>query len=200
MARKTDRNFLVPFASLDIEYLPAKGPEVSDDIQMVYVLGDATTPASTVFGTGLQSLPVPEDAAVTAVSRLIAATVGERATMELVVAAGISGCWVSPMASGSQVPFKVWTIEAASGLGTTIVPTVANSTIFGLGTLPASTVDFGTQVSASPVSSWQLRLGQDAGNILYGPTIFMGPGRVLVIEREFENVAAICGFIWRELA
>lgn len=44
MARKTDRNFLVPFEALDIEYLPTKGPEVSDDIQMVYVMGDTSAP------------------------------------------------------------------------------------------------------------------------------------------------------------
>jgi len=40
MARKTDRNFLADFETLEIEYLPEKGPEVSSDIQMVYVMGN----------------------------------------------------------------------------------------------------------------------------------------------------------------
>ena len=51
MPRKTFRNFLVDFATLDIEYLPRKGPKVSDDIQMVYIMGDVTPAAAQAVAT-----------------------------------------------------------------------------------------------------------------------------------------------------
>jgi len=84
MARKTDRNFLADFATLDIEYLPVKGPKVSDDIQMVYVMGDVSTPAAVPSTGFFRALRVGGE-------RINAVAAAVRATVEL---QAVVDCWV----------------------------------------------------------------------------------------------------------
>jgi len=199
MARKTDRNFLADFQTLDIEYLPMKGPEVSDDVQMVYVMGDVSAQAAAGAPNMGATLGVPVDQPTTVVMDFISGVAAEQCTAQLVVAAGIQGAWASPLASGSEVPMLVW-IDATPDAGLTVVtPSLTNSVVFGVGTLPASVVHIGTAAQTVPQFAWQARMSQESGIILYRDLIFIGPGRTLKVAREGNNIAAILGMLWREI-
>ena len=81
MARRTDRNFIADFATLEIEYLPEKGPDVSKDIQMVYVMGNVA-PAGAQFNRFLGV--APPNMPAYALSRAGVAAVGEASVGQLV--------------------------------------------------------------------------------------------------------------------
>jgi len=202
MPRKTDRNLIADFATLGIEYLPNKGPEVSDDIQMVYIMGDVT-------GAGLAvSTFVPGFTEPNPINREygididISATVGENATVEILALATGGGIWVTPITSNSNNTGHVWTIAALSGLGTTLNPTAANSSAFGAGLAATAVVEFGTQVSADPVNAMLYNMGGGqfgwAPNLILRP-FYLGPGRVMVYESNSANAALDMGFLWREV-
>jgi len=201
MPRKTDRNFLADFAELEIEYLPQKGPSVSDGIQMVYVMGDVSAQAAPGAPNMGVTLGVPVDQPVTVVMDFITAVAAQNSMCELTVAAGLQGAWVSPLASGSEVPMLVYMLETATaGAGlTTVTPTLANSVVFGVGTLPISQVKIGTAIPTIPTFAWQARMSQESGIILYRDLIFVGPGRTIGVAREGFNIAAILGMLWREI-
>jgi len=199
MARKTDRNFLADFATLNIEYLPEKGPEVSNDVQMVYVMGDVSAQAAPGAPNMGATLGVPVDQATTVVMDFISGVAAEQCTAQLLVDPGLAGAWVSPLASGSEVPMLVW-IDAAPDAGLTVVtPTLANSVVFGVGTLPVSQVHIGTAAQTVPTFAWQARMSQESGIILYRDLIFVGPNRTIKVAREGNNIAAILGMLWREI-
>lgn len=208
MARKTDRNFLVDFAALDIEYLPEKGPEVSSDIQMVYVMGNVVPAAAgaAAFAPGWATPdPIPRSYGVRVTAT---AVVGERARFELLAVAGGGGLWVYQVSNPDNVATNadVFTLGALSGLGTTLLPTAANATAYGDGGAATAIVEFGASAGAAPASAMEFDFsnsGTDDPAIFngYGATqIFIGPGRVFVVQLSATNTQISFVVQWREIA
>lgn len=203
MARKTDRNFIADFASLDIEYLPSKGPEVSDGIQMVYVMGNvvpAAAAAAFVPGWDLPD-PIPISYSTTA---NVGATVGEFGRMELIAAAGGNGLWIMQVTSVSALQaVHFFTIAAATGLATSIAPTPANSSAFGTGANATAVIDFGTSAAAAPLNAWEANIGSNTNartnvGVGSGP-IYIAAGRVFVCQKVGSNSLITLGAQWREV-
>ncbi len=208
MARKTDRNFLADFAALDIEYLPEKGPEVSSDIQMVYVMGNVAPAAA-----GAAALvpgytePAPINASY-GVTHLVGAVAAERTRLELLALATGGGLWVYSISNLANLAMqvKVFTIAALTGLATQILPTAANTSAFGSGAAATAIIEFGTSLVAAPANA----LGIDIANAGtddpaqltgYGTgPIYIGPGRVIVVQLVTANVGAEMQIQWREVA
>jgi len=208
MARKTDRNFLADFAALDIEYLPEKGPEVSRDIQMVYVMGNVAPAAVGAAGL-VPGYTEPSTINVSyGVSFLVGAVAAERTRLELLAVATGGGLWVYSISNLANLAMQVtvFTIGALTGLATQILPTAANSSAFGAGAAATAIIDFGTSLVAAPATA----LGVDISNAGTddpaqltgngtGP-IYIGPGRVLVVQLVATNIGAQMQIQWREVA
>jgi len=194
--RISRRNLLAAMEQLEIDERD-KGPAVSDDVQMVYMLGDTTS--GSAFGTGLQALPEPPDDVVVAASVTIGAVAVQEGTIELIVPNTIRGVWASPTFNGGASTFKCWTLAAPQGLASTL--DLATASIFGSGRAPLCQMDFGTVVPSDPAGSWDIRIGDDQGHngVLYPWGIWIAAGRVLVFQRDAGNVLVQVGFIWREV-
>ncbi len=181
MARRSFRNFVAEFRRLGIEYLPAKGPEVSDDIQMVQVIAD---PILAQYGC----------------MAFVTAVVGERGRAELT--AGGNGLWLQGVFSASNSAEQhLFTIGAATGLGTTVNPTAANSSAFGDGRAALAIFEHGTSPTANPANALRPNVGNASrmgANLLRQP-IFVAAGRVLVTQEVTLNLNAWVGFLWREI-
>jgi len=200
MARKTDRNFLVDFAALDIEYLPEKGPEVSSDIQMVYVMGNVAPAAAFEPGWDLPS-PIPISYSTSANIGVVA---GERGRVELLAAAGGRGLWVMQVTGVSALEDVVFfTIGALTGLAVSINPTAANSSAFGTGADATAVIDFGTSLVAAPATAWRSNIGSNTNartnvGVGSGP-IYIAAGRVFVCQMVAIANAITLGIQWREV-
>ena len=202
--RKTDRNFLVDFAALDIEYLPQKGPKVFDDIQMVYVMG-TVAPAAAAGGGFTPGYGTPDPILVQyGVQFFENAVVGEKARIELLAIATGGGLWIDMMTgSGAQLDSEFFSIAALSGLGTTLLPTAANSSAFGTGAAATAILDHGTSVVAAPANAWRGKTGQNANNHLtpydtHFP-IYIAAGRVFVVQEFTANLGVTWGLVWQEI-
>ncbi len=197
MARKTARNFLADFAALDIEYLPGKGPEVSDDIQMVYGMGDVNRvipgwtrpdPVLTEYGVFFFQGPV----------------VAERGRIELLAPPGGGGIWIEMMLGTNTIIDTVFfSLNALSGLATTLNPTSANSGTFGDGVDATVVVERGTTATVAPANAWRGGTGPNA-SAWGGPRashspIYLSPGRVFVAQAFQLNLGLNWGVVWREL-
>jgi len=204
MARKTDRNFLADFNTLEIEYLPEKGPEVSSDIQMVYVMGNVAPAGAT--GQAF----VPGYAAPVPVLRHYAAqffqgpVVGENARIELLALATGGGIWISQVTgSPTQIDTQMFTIAALSGLATTLLPTAANSSAFGDGSDATAVIERGTNAVAPPVNVYRGRTGNNANNWATLMTsqfpVYISPGRVFVARAFIANLGVTWGLEWQEI-
>jgi len=205
MARKTDRNFLADFAALDIEYLPEKGPEVSSDIQMVYVMGDVT-PAAAAAGGFTPGFQTPNPIlAEYAVAVTLGAVAGQNGVIELLAVAGGGGIWVDfILGTTTAVNFNLFSIAALSGLANRILPTAANSSAFGDGRDATAIFDHGNIVRVVPVNTWRSSTGAGATShaSLYEAhnALWIGPGRVFVAQMFTANLAATAvGLKWREI-
>lgn len=181
MPRKSFRNFIAEFSRLGIEYLPAKGPEVSDDIQMVQVIGD---PMLAEYGC----------------MAFVTAVVGERGRAELIV--GGSGLWLQGVFSASNSAEQhLFTIPAATGLANRVNPTAANSSAFGTGSAALAIFDHGASPTGPPANALRPNVGNASrmgANLLSQP-IFVAAGRVLVTQEVTLNLNAWVGLLWREI-
>ncbi len=203
MARKTDRNFLADFQTLDIEYLPEKGPEVSSDIQMVYVMGNvapaAAAGAGFTPGYGLPD-PIPIDYGVVVFQGL---TAGERTRFELIASAGGNGLWViGILGTSTLVQMERWTIAAATGLANRVLPDATNSSTFGTGAAATAIFDHGTSAVLAPIHAWVGNTGSNTsarGNIQTNGPIYIAAGRVFVGQLTSVAVSATFGVQWREV-
>jgi len=200
MARKTDRNFLADFAALEIEYLPEKGPEVSRDIQMVYVMGNVAPATAFLPGWDLPD-PIPISYSVTANIGVVA---GERGRVELLASATGNGLWVMQVTGVSALEdARFFTIAALTGLAVSINPTAANSSAFGSGADATAVIDFGTSLVAAPATAWRANIGSNTNartnvGVGSGP-IYIAAGRVFVCQHESIGNAMTLGVQWREL-
>jgi len=181
MARRSFRNFIAEFSRLGIEYLPAKGPEVSDDIQMVQVIGD---PILAQYGC----------------MAFVTAVVGERGRAELT--AGGNGLWLDGIFSASNSAEQhLFTLAASTGLANRVLPTAANSSAFGDGRAAAAIFDFGASPTGAPAQALRPNVGNASrmgANLLRQP-IHIAAGRVLVTQEVAANLNAWVGLLWREI-
>jgi len=207
MARKTDRNFIADFATLDIEYLPEKGPEVSSDIQMVYIMGDVTGAAVAVssFVPGWNTpSPVSNDYTCTAFQGAVG---GQRNRVELLALATGGGIWITAIENpdSSIQDYEMFTIAALSGLGTTILPTAANSSAYGTGSDATAIFEIGTSLTAAPANAERHDIGEGSSGRPEGLTgdgltpIFIGAGRVFVVQNFSAGFGGTVGIHWREI-
>ncbi len=204
MARKTDRNFLADFETLDIEYLPEKGPEVSSDIQMVYVMGNVAPAGATgqAFIPGFAA-PVPILRHY-GVSFFQGPVVGEFARMEILALATGGGIWISQITgTNTQIDTLIFSVAALSGLATTLNPTSANSSAFGEGLDATAVIERGTSAVAGPTNVWRMKTGTNANNWASQMTshfpVYIAPGRVFVARAFVANTGFTWGFEWQEI-
>lgn len=210
MARITNRNFLPGFQDLEIEYGPdQRGPDVSDDIQMVYLMGDATpdpaiSVASFVPGWSLPD-PIPIEYAA---QILIFNVVAQFTRLELIASAGGNGLWVYSLHTdnaGNNNIF-IWSNAAASGLATTINPTAANSSAWGAGVAATAVLDAGNTATVAPTNA--MYVDMSISSVSGRPEAFTGgfepiyisAGRVFVMQTIATNKAMEIGVSWREVA
>jgi len=205
MARKTDRNFLADFNTLEIEYLPEKGPEVSSDIQMVYVMGNVAPAAATFIPGWTAPNPIPIEYSF---NLLLLPVAAEFIRLELLALATGGGLYISaisdptPGANG----VNVWTLPAFTGLATRHLPTAANSSAWGTGAAATAIIDTGTSAVAPPATSEFLDISMNAsarpeqftGDGL--TPVYIGPGRVFVMQHNVATAGEQFGISWREIA
>lgn len=199
MPRKSTRNFLADFARLGIEYLTPKGPQVSDDVQMVFVLEDLS--ASPAFVPGFtQQTPVQPTYAC---DINVFSAVGQNATIEIRADPDGGGLWASAITRLNNLAIHLWSIAAFSGLATTFNPTEANCSAFGDGSPATAVIQSGPQVSADPVNAMLLNIGFAqfgwTPNMILKP-VYIGPGRVLVCESTSAGASPVqMGYFWHEV-
>jgi len=181
MPRTSSRNLLAAFTALQIDDR-ARGAQVSDDIQMVYVIDDATSLSESHVGTGGTE----------------AAVVGEHGVMSL--QCNNPGGLVVDTASAIQVPFfgneastRVWT--------SAVVPTITGpaSPTFELLQGPSSQaiVQQGTIATANIPAGASRYLNQN-GNAIEG--FLLRDGFFFNMAFSVVNVATALGLRWRELS
>jgi len=210
MARKTGRNFLVDFATLEIEYLPQKGPKVSDDIQMVYVMGNVA-PAAPAGGGFFPGYNTP-DPAVRSFGVLVTVTAvaAQRSRIELLAPAGGGGIWIYSIhnTDNTSAGCNIFTLGALSGLASTLNPTAANSSSFGDGGAAGVIIEFGNDAVLAPTRALRLDIanaGTDNPYVFTGSGaksggIFVGPGRVFVVQHGTVNTQIGFNVQWTEVA
>jgi len=203
MSRKTDRNFLADFAALDIEYLPQKGPKISDDVQMVYVMGNVA-PAGVSFNRFLGIAPpiLPQYGILRAGS----GTAGQGSVGMLTV--GPFGIWLIAINVGNSpatFQWDLWTTDVRpvlSVINADIDPiTPLNATAFS-GLNSTCTYQTGSNALFSPTNRWRGQ-GGNVGNAFTGEypmreVVYVAPGRTLIMQNIVLNNAALHGFWWRE--
>jgi len=207
MPRKTDRNFLADFQTLDIEYLPEKGPEVSSDIQMVYVMGNVAPAAAGAAGF-VPGWATPDPILVEyGINTFTNAVAAERTRIEILAIATGGGIWITGIDSptSSAVDCVMFTIPALTGLAATITPTAANSSAYGSGAAATAIVEHGTSLIAAPGTAERHDIGEGTSGRPEGfsgdglTPIYIGAGRVFVVQLVFVNVGEFLGLKWREI-
>jgi len=200
MARITNRNFLADFATLQVEYGPdQKGPDVSQDIQMVYLMGDVTTAAVAAVGSKTE---VAGRAALVAAGTgaFIGAVAGNRAIIELeVVNPGgivIDGAGMF-FFGGSDRNALVWIQNSANTIVTPVVRPPAYEESPGDDVVaPVGIITTGTITNANTptdVASFGSR-----GDGLQD--LFIRTGQFLACANTSLNFATTVSMRWRELA
>jgi len=206
MPRKTDRNFLADFEALEIEYLPQKGPEVSDGIQMVYVMGNvAPAPASEAPFSRFLSVAPPVQPQY-AIERAGNGASGQGSVGMLTV--GEFGIWLLAINIGdapASYQWDIWSLAVRPTLTVVSVDidpiTAANSTAF---TSQESTCTFQTGSNAlfAPTNRWRGQAGTGGnkgdGTITFFEPIYVEAGRTIITQTLPLNDASLHGFWWRE--
>jgi len=201
--RISRRNLLAAMAQLEIDERE-KGPNVHDNIQMVYIMGDTT--AAAVGGQAF----VPGYAAPVPILRHYGVNffqgpvVGENARFEILALATGGGIWISQITgTNTQIDTQVFTIAALSGLATTLNPTSANSTAFGEGLDATAVIERGTSAAAAPANVYRMRTGTNANNWASQMTskfpTYIAPGRVFVARAFVANTGFTWGVEWQEI-
>jgi len=204
MARKTDRNFIADFDTLDIEYLPSKGPEVSDDVQMVYVMGNVA-PAGVSFNRFLGVAPpiLPQYAILRA-----GASTGGQGSVGMLTVGGF-GIWLTNLNVGNApgaFQWDIWTTAVRPVLSVVSVDidpiTPLNATSF-TGQNSTCTYQTGSNALFAPTNRWRGQ-GGNVGNAFTGAyrfsePIYVAPGRTVIVQTIQLADASLHGFWWREL-
>jgi len=179
--RTSSRNLLAAFAALQIDDR-ATGPKVSDDIQLVYIVDDATSLSESHVGTGGTE----------------AAVAGEHGIMSL--QCNNPGGLVVETASVLQVPF--FGNEASAQIWTSaVVPTITGpaAPLLELQQGPSSQANVlqGTITTANIPGGASRYLNQN-GNAPAG--FLLRNGQFFNIAFSVVNVATALGLRWRELS
>jgi len=206
MARITNRNFLTDFQTLEIEYGPdQKGPDVSDDIQMVHIMGDVTGGAG-----GSSGIPFNyENQIPTTIGNVYEVSTLEAGPLRPVVelVAGGRGIWLLAVLHSTATAANLgwWTLPAARipALTRSFTPTQANSICYGDGGDSLSTFNVGDAAEDIPADV-PLRIALIAvnggsGQFIYNRGIFINPGQVVTQMRIGSNTDFPMGFRWRDI-
>jgi len=205
MARITNRNFLPGFQALEIEYGPdQRGPDVSDDIQMTYNMGQAAPPVIDVqiFTPGWDAPdPIPPSYQV---SLIVGGVAGQTGRIHLRASAGGGGLWVLGISTdaGGFVPVEIWTLAAFEGLISTLNPTALNSCAFGDGSDATATIEFGRSAVAKPANVARYEMAQGSINKIadsVGWPIYIAPTRVFVMATANTGTTRRFQVAWREV-
>ncbi len=199
MARITTRNFLADFATLGIEYGPdQKGPDISQDVQMVYLMGDVTTAATAAVGSKTE---VAGRASLVAAGTgaFVGAVAGNRAIIELeVVNAGgvvIDGAGLF-FFDGSDRNALVWIQNSGNTIVTPVVRAPAYEESPGAVVVaPVAIVTTGTITSGNTPSTVAAFGSRQDGL----QNLFIRQGQFLACANTSLNFATTVSMRWQEL-
>jgi len=208
MARITNRNFLPGFQNLEIEYGPdQRGPDVSDDIQMTYNMGNAA-PQVVEVETFVPGWAAPSPILVEYhVNALILGVVAEFNQLQIQAAGGGGGIWVFDCFGDTNgfVPCRMYSRAAFTAGLTPLTVNASTASAWGDGSAPASTIQAGTDATDSPLLSLRMditnsaTIGKPSLNSEGLTGIYLGPGRVFVLATAQTGASRNMGFHWREI-
>jgi len=185
MARSSQRNFLTLFRAVDIDDAE-RGPEVSEDIQLVYVADDLRQSSYIYAGSG-----GTEPAAI-----------GEHGivSLECLTRRGLE---VLQLTMNILIPafgttLRVWTsgVQPVGITGATPILTALRTTgLQGLPAAPESIATRGTLATAAiPVDAFRM-----LDNSGFSGPFFINQGQHFNVLLETANTAVDLGIMWREL-
>lgn len=185
MGRTSFRNFLTAFRAIRVDDA-TRGPEVSEDIQLVYVVDDLRRITAIDAGAGgNEAAVVGENAFVSVECRNAGGLEITQVTMTIPVPAGgtVLRAWTSALQPvGLTGPATLLTVLRTTGLqGLPAGPLgVATSATFATGSIPATTFQ------------WVDQAGFQA-------PFFISQGQHFNVAFGAVNVAVALGIRWREL-
>ncbi len=185
MGRTSFRNFLTAFRAISVDDA-TRGPEVSEDVQLVYVVDELARGSSIDGGAGGNE----------------AAVVGEHAiiTLECRNAGGVE---ITQVTASINIPangtvLRAWTsgVQPVGITGPASMIAVLRTTgLQGLPAAPTAATTRGTIPTASlPVDTFQwVDLHQ------FAPPFFINQGQHFNVAFGPANLACVLGIRWREL-
>jgi len=184
VARTSRRNFLTLFRAVRVD-ADAKGPEVSDDVQLVYIADDLRQ-TNYIYGGGGTT-----EAAVVGEHGYISLTCQNAGGLEL------QQITMNILVPGDGVTLRVWTSSAlpvVTGVAN-ILSTLRTTGLQGLPGAPLGLIRAATIATAAiPVAAF--RYVDTAG---FTPPFYINNGQILNVAFGTANVFVDLGIRWREL-
>jgi len=185
MARKNLRNFINLFRAVEVDDAE-QGPEVSDDIQLVYVADDLRQTSYIYGGSG------GSEAAVAGEHGMISLNCRVRRGIE------IQQVTMTVAAPADGTVLRAWTsgVQPVNMTGPTSMLTALRTTgLQGLPAAPLSIADRGTLPTASiPATSFNW---VDVHG--FTPPFFINQGQFFNVVFQTANTAVDLGIRWREM-
>ena len=183
MGRISVRNFLTLFRAVEVDDA-AQGPEVSEDVQLVYVAADLRQTTDIYAGSGGAELGVAgEHAIVTLQCRV-------RRGMEIQVVNFLTG--------GAAPQVRLWTSDTQPVITTPapMITVLRTSGLEGLPAAPLSIASRGTILTAAiPTDTYRIA----AGTIMAEPAFFINEGQHFNAALSLANTSSDLGIRWKEL-
>jgi len=183
MARKNLRNFITLFRAVDVDDAEA-GPEVSEDIQLVYLADDLRQANYIYAGAGIS------EAAVVGENAIISLQCRNRRGLEVMQVSMI----VAIPGFGEQI--RLWTSDPAPAItGAANLLTVLRTTgLQGLPAAPLSIAQSGTIVTAAIPATTFVMLDTHG----FQTPFFINEGQHFNCAFGAANTVVIVGIRWRE--
>lgn len=183
MGRTSTRNFLTLFRSVSVDDAE-RGPDVSQDIQLVYLAGDLRQTTYIYAGSGGQELGV----------------VGEHAivTIQCRVPRGMEIQVVNFLTGAAAPQVRLWTSDTQPVITTpaNMITVMRTSGLEGLPAAPLSIAARGTIATGSiPTDTYR----QIANQALTEPLFFINEGQHFNAALDVVNTSVDLGIRWREL-
>jgi len=183
MARRSTRNYQIAFRSVGVDD-SAQGPDVSQDVQLVYVVDDLRQTTYIDGGTGAAE----------------AAVAGEHGFITL-QCRNPRGLEVTQITMSNQVPafgnfLHVWTsavIPTITGAAT-LVTALRTTGLAGLGGAPLSQAQTAT-IPTAQLATGAFRYIDVQG---FSPRFFINEGQFFNVAFSVANTATDSGIRWRE--
>jgi len=185
MARSSQRNFLTLFRAVDVDDAEG-GPEVSQNIQLVYVADDVRQRSYIYGGAGVTE----------------AAVVGEHGfgTLECRVPGGVEVLQVTmdPQVAAFDPVVRMWTTATLPTItgAANLITTLRTTGLLGLPAAPLSQMQSGTIATAAiPANTFRWIPGHTSW---VGP-FFINQGQFFNVAAGSANTLQNIGIMWREL-